>query len=200
MSEKPSPLPLLLGSASPRRKDLLAQIGVTPDLIQAADIDENPHKNERPRDYVPRMAVDKNKPLRENNTTHLILTGDTTVVLGQRILGKPEDADDARRMIEMMSGRSHHVLTSICLSHPDGRTATRLSDTKVTMKRLSQAEIDHYINSGEWEGKAGAYGIQGLMGAYIRQISGSFTGVVGLPHFETNQLLTGFGYWANNKA
>lgn len=200
MTNHSPPLPLLLGSSSPRRKDLLAQIGVIPDLIQPADIDETPHKDENPRAYVLRMAVEKNAPLRAKNSTHLILTGDTTVVVGKRIFGKPEDKTDARNMIETLSGRAHHVLSAVCLTHPDGRVATRLSDTKITVKRLSRTELDHFITHGEWDGRAGAYAIQGLMGAYISHISGSYSSTVGLPLFEVNQLLTGFGYFANTKA
>lgn len=191
--------PLLLGSASPRRRELIERIGVFPQAFDAADIDETPQKKEQPRAYTMRMGLEKNKALRTRYPEHIILTSDTTVAIGRRILGKPTDEQDAKEMLGLMSGRHHDVLTSVVVSHPDGQMGKKLSITRVHFKSLTKAEINAYIDSGEWEGKAGGYGIQGLANAFVRNISGSYTGVVGLPLYETYQLLTGKGYPALTK-
>lgn len=181
---------LVLGSASPRRRDLLAGIGVVPDLISPADIDESPQKDELPRHYVERMAREKNTAIASDD---LVLTADTTVHAGRRILGKPDDAAEAARFLLLLSGRAHRVTTSVCLRH--GQTfRQRTVETRVKIKRLSDAEISAYLRSGEWQGKAGGYAIQGLAAAFIPEIHGSYTNVVGLPLTETANLLMGLGY------
>lgn len=183
---------LVLASASPRRQQLLAQISITPDAIEPADIDETPNANEPPRLYAERLGVEKAAAVHQ--VGQYTIAGDTVVALGRRILPKAETNEEVRDCLNLISGRAHHVMTSVCVMSPGGEMAKRLSDTRVTVKRLSDAEIEAYIESGEGIGKAGGYAIQGLFGAYIRQISGSYTGVMGLPVFETAQLLTGLGY------
>ncbi|MEM9061475.1 MAG: nucleoside triphosphate pyrophosphatase [Pseudomonadota bacterium] len=184
---------LVLGSASPRRRDLLAQIGVIPDAISPADIDETPHKGELPRPYVERMAREKNLGVADDG---LILTADTVVSAGRRILGKPADASEAAEFLLLLSGRRHRVTTSVCLRH--GETLRqRTVETRVKLKRLSDAELSAYLRSGEWQGKAGGYAIQGIGAAFVPEIIGSYTNVVGLPLTETANLLTGMGYPVN---
>lgn len=183
---------LVLASASPRRKQLLAQIGVTPDAISPSDIDETPIPGESPRAYAERLGIEKARAGHIDG--QFTLAGDTVVALGRRILPKAETDDEVRACLELVSGRAHHVITSVCLIAPDGRVAHRLSDTRVIVKRLTAGEITAYLASEEGIGKAGGYAIQGLFGAHIKQISGSYTGVMGLPVHETAQLLTGLGY------
>lgn len=183
---------LVLASASPRRKQLLAQIGVTPDAISPADIDETPIPGESPRAYAERLGIEKAQAVHAEG--QFTLAGDTVVALGRRILPKAETDDEVRDCLDLVSGRAHHVITSVCLIGPEGQVAKRLSDTRVIVKCLTGAEIAAYIESQEGIGKAGGYAIQGLFGAHIKQISGSYTGVMGLPVFETAQLLTGLGY------
>lgn len=183
---------LVLASASPRRQQLLAQIKITPDEIQPADIDETPHVKEAPRVYAERLGVEKAAAVHQPG--QFTISGDTVVALGRRILPKAESEDEVRDCLNLISGRAHHVMTSVCVMGPDGALAKRLSDTRVIVKRLSGAEIEAYLESGEGIGKAGGYAIQGLFGAHIRRISGSYTGVMGLPVFETAQLLNGLGY------
>lgn len=185
---------LILASASPRRRELLAQIGVTPDRIVAADIDETPLKEETPRRLVARLAEEKARAVADDNPDAFVLAADTIVAVGTRILGKPVDADDARRMLRLMSGRAHRVLTGVALIAPGGKLGSRLSETRIKFRRLSEAEVEAHIAAGEWADAAGAYRIQGLAGADVAFISGSFTGVVGLPLFETKNLLTGLGW------
>ena len=183
---------LILASASPRRRELIARLGVEPQAICAADIDETPHKAEVPRDYARRMA--REKALAVPHDTAHILAGDTVVALGRRILPKAEDEATARRCLDLMSGRRHRVMSAIALLSPDGTLRERLSETVVRFKSLSPAEIDAYIAGGEWHGKAGGYAIQGRAEAFIRFLSGSHSNVVGLPLFETAQLLRGIGW------
>lgn len=183
---------LVLASASPRRRQLLAQIGIEPSAISPADIDETPHQGEAPRAYAARLGVEKAQAVHAEG--QFTLAGDTVVALGRRILPKAESDAEVQACLELVSGRAHHVMTSVCVVAPDGRQATRLSDTRVIVKRLSGAEIQAYVDSQEGIGKAGGYAIQGLFGAHIKQISGSYTGVMGLPVFETAQLLNGLGY------
>lgn len=183
---------LVLASTSPRRLDLLRQIGVEPTRIAAPDIDEDPKRDELPRDYVQRIALGKALAI-ERAADEVVLAGDTTVAVGRRILGKPIDEADLRRMLGLLSGRRHHAYSAICVIGTDGKARTRLSDTVVTFKRLSDAEIDWYVTSGEGMGKAGGYAIQGRAEALIRAVSGSYTGVVGLPLFETRTLLVSAG-------
>ena len=181
---------LVLGSASPRRRDLLGQIGVVPNQIAPADIDETPAKAELPRIYVERMAREKNAAVQSDG---LILTADTVVSAGRRILGKPEDATEAAQFLMLLSGRRHRVTTSVCLR--DGETLRqRTVETRVKMKRLSDHELSAYLRSNEWQGKAGGYAIQGIGSALIPEINGAYTNVVGLPLTETANLLIGMGY------
>ena len=183
---------LILGSASPRRKELLAQLGIIPDSIQAPDINEDPKKGELPRPYCLRLA--REKALAVNaGSEDVVLTADTTVALGRRILGKPADAGEAAAFLTALAGRRHQVITALAVRHGD-RLLTRESISIVKMKRLSDTELNAYLASGEWQGKAGGYGIQGLAGALIPWMSGSFTGIMGLPVAETAALLTAIGY------
>jgi len=183
---------LILGSASPRRSELLAQIGVTPDAILPADIDESPLARELPRAYCIRIAREKALSVTAG-PEDLVLAADTTVALGRRILGKPRDAGEAAEFLLALAGRRHRVVTAVALRRHD-RIWQRDVVTAVKMKRLSDEELNAYLASGDWQGKAGGYGIQGLAGAFIPWISGSFTSVVGLPLAETAALLTAAGY------
>ena len=185
---------LILASASPRRKDLLAQIGITPDKIQPADLDESEKPSEAPRAYALRLAIEKAQAVHALAPGAIILAADTAVAVGRRILPKTETEDEARACLDLMSGRSHQVLTGIAVIAADGRMMSRLVTTRVKMKRLTPQEVSGYIASGEWKGKAGGYGIQGKAGALISDLSGSYTGVVGLPVFETRNLLEAAGY------
>ncbi|MDO5604569.1 MAG: Maf family protein [Paracoccus sp. (in: a-proteobacteria)] len=178
---------LFLGSASPRRLELLAQIGVIPDEIRPADIDETPHRGEAARSYARRMADEKAAAI-PANPGEIVLAADTVVSAGRRILGKPADADEAGEFLRLLSGRRHRVLTAVTLRR-DGRCWTRLVETQVRLRPLEQVEIAAYLASGEWQGKAGGYAIQGRAGGFVSWISGSFTGVVGLPLAETVTLL-----------
>jgi septum formation protein len=183
---------LILGSASPRRKELLAQTGIFPDLILPPDIDETPARGELPRPYAARLAREKVLAV-PSGPDDVVLCADTTVALGRRILGKPGDAGEAAAFLVALGGRRHEVITAIAVRRGD-RILSRESVSTVKMKRLSDAELNAYLASGEWQGKAGAYGIQGLAGAFIPWISGSFTGIMGLPVAETAALLTAIGY------
>lgn len=184
---------LVLASTSPRRLDLLARIGVVPDRIAAPEIDESPHDGELPRLYVQRIALAKAEAV-ERAGDEIVLAGDTSIAVGRRILGKPADEADLRRMLALLSGRRHHCLSAVVLIGMDGKPRLRLSDTIVAFKRLTDAEVDRYVASGEGMGKAGGYAIQGLAEAFVRFLSGSHSGVVGLPLFETRALLETAGY------
>jgi septum formation protein len=184
---------LVLASTSPRRRDLLARIGVTPDRIAAPEIDETPLAGELPRAYVERIAVAKAHAV-AREAGEIVLAGDTTIAVGRRILAKPEDEADLRRMLGLLSGRRHHCLSAVCLIDLEGRARTRLSDTIVIFKRLTPVEIDGYVACGEGMGKAGGYAIQGRAEAFVRFLSGSHSGVVGLPVFETRALLEAARY------
>ena len=183
---------LVLASASPRRRELLARLGLTPAAINPADIDETPHKGELPRDYAKRMAREKAQAAASGDGH--VLAGDTVVAAGRRLLPKAEDEATARKCLELLSGRRHRVLSAIALRAPDGAIRERLSETVVMFKRLSSAEIDAYLASGEWEGKAGGYAIQGIAEGLISRIQGSHSGVVGLPLYETRTLLRAAGF------
>ncbi|TGX55121.1 septum formation protein Maf [Sphingomonas gei] len=184
---------LVLASTSPRRLDLLRRIGAKPARVAAPDIDEDVRAGELPRDYVLRVAIDKAQAV-ARAADEIVLAGDTTIAVGRRILAKPADEADLRRMLGLLSGRRHHCLSAVCLVGLDGKPRTRISDTVVAFKRLSHAEIDWYVASGEGMGKAGGYAIQGKAEAFVRFLSGSHSGVVGLPVFETRALLEGAGY------
>ena len=182
---------LILGSGSPRRLELLAQIGLVPDAVRAADIDETPLKSELPRPYCARMAREKAQAL-DVAEDEVLLTADTTVAVGRRILGKPADEDECRAFLSLMSGRRHKVITAVAV-----RTADRMWErdvvTTLRMKRLTAEEIDGYLATDDWRGKAGGYGIQGPAAAFIPWLQGSYSAVVGLPLSETRGLLTAAG-------
>ena len=183
---------LVLASASPRRRELLARLGVEPDGVTPADIDETPLKAELPRVYAARMAREKAFAVAPDGA--FVLAGDTVVAAGRRILPKAEDEATARKCLELLSGRRHRVLSAIALRAPDGSLRERLSETQLKFKRLSAEEVDAYIAGGEWEGKAGGYAIQGMAEALIPWIQGSHSGVVGLPLYETRVLLKAAGF------
>ena len=183
---------LVLASTSPRRLELLARIGVVPARLAAPDIDEDPLKAEEPRPYVLRIVTAKALAV-ERAADEVILAGDTTIAVGRRILGKPADEADLRRMLGLLSGRRHHCYSAVCAIGADGKARTRVSDTVVAFKRLTSAEIDWYVASGEGMGKAGGYAIQGKAESFVRFLSGSHSGVVGLPVFETRALLASAG-------
>lgn len=185
---------LVLASASPRRLELLRQIGIVPDRIEPAAIDESPHRDEEPAAHALRLAQEKLRAVQPRHPDAYILAADTVVACGRRILPKPADEADARRCLELLSGRRHRVHSGIALASPDGRLALRRVASRVGFKRLSTDEIAAYLASGEWQGKAGGYAIQGRAAALIRFVSGSYSNVVGLPLFETAQLLAGRGY------
>lgn len=183
---------LILGSGSPRRRELLAQIGVVPDAIRAPDIDETPRKAELPRPYCARMAQEKARAVVADDDD-IVICADTTVALGRRILGKPESAGQAAEFLLALSGRRHRVITAVAVRR-GARLWERDVVTTVQMKRLSDEELNAYLASDDWQGKAGGYAIQGPAGAFIPWINGSFTGVVGLPLSETAGLLQAAGY------
>ena len=185
---------LVLASASPRRLDLLRQIGLKPDRVDPADIDEIPRPGELPPAHAIRLAEEKARAVMPRHPGAYILAADTVVACGRRILPKPLDAASARACLKMLSGRRHRVYGGIALASPDERLTLRRVDSHVAFKRLSDAEIAAYLCSGEWRGKAGGYAIQGRAAALIRWVSGSYSNVVGLPLFETFQLLIGRGY------
>lgn len=183
---------LILGSGSPRRLELLAQIGVVPDAVRPPEIDEDVRAGELPRDYVKRIAREK-AAASPCDSGEIVLCADTTVALGRRIMGKPEDADEARDFLRLLSGRRHNVITAVAVKTP-ARTWLKDVQTAVKLKRLHDHEIEGYLATGDWQGKAGGYAIQGPAGAFVPWINGSFTGVVGLPLAETAGLLTAAGY------
>jgi septum formation protein len=189
------PVPrLVLASSSPRRADLLGMIGVRPDAIDPADIDETPHKAELPAPYAARMAAEKGAVVAARHPGSLILSGDTVVAVGRRILPKAETEEEGRACLSLMSGRRHKVLSAVTLIDAEGRARHRLSTNIVTFKRLHPDEIDAYIASGEWHGKAGGYAIQGRAAGLIRSIQGSHAGIMGLPVYEVRALLIAAGY------
>ncbi|MBO9407840.1 septum formation protein Maf [Shimia sp. R9_1] len=183
---------LILGSGSPRRRELLAQIGVVADEIRPPDIDETPLKNELPRPYCARIARQKAEAV-QAAPEDIVLCADTTVALGRRIMGKPADAGEAAEFLMALSGRRHRVITAVAVRQGE-QLWTREVESAVKMKRLSNAELNVYLATGDWEGKAGGYAIQGPAGAFVPWISGSFTGIVGLPVAETAGLLQAAGY------
>lgn len=185
---------LILASASPRRRDLLAQIGLHPHDIIPADIDESPLAQEVPARTAQRLAVEKARAVAAQHGDAYVLAADTVVAVGRRPLGKPASADEARRFLGLLSGRRHRVLGGMAVVAPDGRTAERLSTTLVRFKRLTEAEISSYLDTKEWDGKAGGYAIQGHAAAFIPAISGSYTNVVGLDLAMARAMLEGLGY------
>jgi septum formation protein len=185
---------LILASASPRRLDLLARIGIVPDAVVPADVDENVPKGERPRDHALRLAREKAEAVAVLEPDALVLAADTVVAVGRRILPKVEDEATLRACMALLSGRRHRVLTGVALAAASGPTRTRLVETMIAMKRLSAEEIDHYAGHGEWRGKAGGYALQGYGEVFVRHIAGSYSNVVGLPLAETRLLLKAAGY------
>jgi septum formation protein len=183
---------LVLASASPRRLELLRQVGVEPARVHATDIDESPLKDETPRRLTLRLASAKAAAAADPSA--FVLAADTVVAVGTRVLPKAETDVEARACLTLLSGRAHKVLTAVAVTAPDGRTATRLVETKVRFKRLTDGELDAYIKSGEWRGKAGGYGVQGRAGAFVTELQGSYSAVVGLPLYETLCLLQGLGW------
>jgi septum formation protein len=186
---KPS---FILASASPRRIELLKQIGITPDHVIPADVDETPHKNEIPTVYVQRVARQKAEAVAAKHPSSVVLAADTTVALGRRIIGKAENEKEAFAILKMLSGRRHRVYSAICAMHQQTQRQI-LVGTVVRFARLSDTQINDYIATGDWKGKAGACSIQGASGAFIPWINGSFSNVVGLPLTETSQLLAQMG-------
>jgi septum formation protein len=187
---------LILASASPRRLELLAQIGIAPDLVAPADIDETPLPRERPRSLAERLAGAKADAIGATYPGDFILAADTVVALGHRVLEKPADAAHARAFLAQLSGRRHRVIGGFCVIAPDGKRIAKSVVTQVRFKRLSSADIAAYIESGEWEGKAGGYAIQGRAAAFIPWINGSYSNVVGLALSEVAGALRGLGYGA----
>ncbi len=188
------PASLVLASASPRRAELLRQIGIVPDIIAPADVEERPGAKERPADHARRLAEAKADQIAPQHEGSFVLAADTVVALGRRILPKPADAAAARRSLTLLSGRRHRVLGAVVLVAPDGRRARRLVTTAVRFKRLDEGEIRAYLESGEWRDKAGAYAIQGRAAAFVPAVNGSYSNVVGLALAETAALLSGLGY------
>lgn len=185
---------LILASASPRRVDLLKQIGITPGSIIPADIDETPLKGELPGKLAERLAREKAAAIHGKHPGNFILAADSVVAIGRRILPKTEKAEEAQDCLTKLSGRRHHVYTGVCLITPEGKNITRLSDTVVQFKNLSHAELATYLASGEWQGVAGGYAIQGYAGAFVKFIRGSYSNVVGLPLYDTMNILRGSGF------
>ncbi len=188
--------PLVLASASPRRRDLIARLGLVPDRIIATDIDESPLPGETPRVHAVRLAAEKACAAAALAPDGAILSGDTVVGAGRRILPKAEDEATARHCLALLSGRRHRVFSAVALLMPDGTLREALSETIVRFKRLSEAEIDAYIAGGEWHGKAGGYAIQGSAEGFCAWLAGSHSGVIGLPLFETRRLLVAAGLLA----
>jgi septum formation protein len=202
---------LVLASASPRRVELLERIGLAPDLLNPADIDETPLKRESPRRLALRLAEEKAQAaklapqVKSLGSNAFVLAADTVVGLGRRILPKAGTFDEASDCLWLLSGRSHWVYSAVCLIAPDGRARTKISETKVRFKRFSNEDVETYLRSGEWRGKAGGYAIQGRAEAFVRMLQGSHSGVMGLPLHETLSLLQGAGYpvyhtWMNSPA
>ncbi len=191
MADRP---PLVLASASPRRLDLLARIGVVPDRVAPTEIDETPLNAELPRQLAERLARTKAQAAADLAPDALVLAADTVVGVGRRILGKPAEEAEARRFLGLLSGRRHRVMTGVCLLRPGGRRSERLVTTILAFQRLTGAQIDDFIASGEWRGVAGGYQIQKRAEVFVRFLSGSHSNVVGLPLFETAQLLRGAGW------
>ncbi len=185
---------LILASASPRRLDLLARIGVVPDDVVPADIDESVAKGELPREHALRLAREKALKVAAERSEALVLAADTVVAVGRRILPKVDDEATLRACMKLLSGRRHRVITGVALAGPDQPLRTRVIETMIAMKPLSEDEIDYYASHGEWRGKAGGYALQGYGEVYVRHIAGSYSNVVGLPLAETRNLLKAAGY------
>jgi septum formation protein len=188
------PAELVLASASPRRLDLLRQIGIVPACVEPAEIDETPLKAELPAPYAQRIAAAKLDAVAPRHPQCFVLAADTVVACGRRILPKADGPESVRRCLDLLSGRRHHVLGAIAVAAPGGKRITRLVDTAVVFKRLSQAEIAAYVAAGEGQGKAGGYAVQGHAAVFVRAISGSYSNVVGLSLYDAAAMLTGLGF------
>ncbi|MBP7704578.1 MAG: septum formation protein Maf [Caulobacter sp.] len=189
-----SPAVLVLASSSPRRLELLRQVGIEPDHVDPADIDETPGRDETPRRLVERLAIEKAQAVSVRHPQAYVLAADTIVAVGRRILGKPVDDAEARRMIRMLSGRAHKALTGVAVIAPNGKVASRLVEARISFKRITDQELDRFIAGGDWTDASGAYKIHKLAGAFVTNLQGSFTTVVGLPLYETVGLLEGLGW------
>lgn len=189
-----SPPPLVLASASPRRLELLAQIGIVPARVDPSHIDETAGRLEKPGPLAERLAMEKCQDVMPRHEAAFILSADTVVAVGRRLLGKPEDAAQAKKFLKLLSGRRHRVYSGVCIAAPDRRLIHRSVCSQVIFKNLSPAEVDGYLATEEWQGKAGGYGIQGRAASFIRAVHGSYSNVVGLPLFETSNMLAGLGY------
>lgn len=187
-------MPFILASSSPRRKELLESIGLIPDQILAPHVDETPLKGESIKIYAQRIALLKARAIHTQNPTAYVLAADTAVEARRQIFLKAETPEEAKKMLELFSGRRHRVYTAICAISPEGKEALNLVTTRISFKRLSREEVETYIATGEWEGRAGAYSIQGRAAKFVKFISGSYTNVVGLPLYETDCLLKGIGF------
>jgi septum formation protein len=185
---------LVLASASPRRRALLAQIGVTPDLVDAADVDETPHRGELPRQLAARLALAKAQAVRARHPDSIVVAADTVVACGRRVLPKAETQLQARQCLELLSGRQHQVLTGLAVISADGVAHQRVCLTRVAFRRLHADEITQYMALDEWRGKAGGYAIQGYADCFVRTLNGSYSNVVGLPLLETAHLLRAAKY------
>ncbi len=189
--------PLILASASPRRVQLLQQIGIEPAKIIPADIDETPISGELPRNLATRLSLSKAQEIHKNHAGNFIIAADTVVAVGRRTLPKAENETQARQCLKLLSGRRHHVYGGITLITDDGKIITRLCDTIIKFKRLTSQEVNEYIDSGEWEGKAGGYAIQGLAASYVSFLQGSYSNVVGLSLYDIMQILRGNSFFPN---
>lgn len=187
--------PLVLASASPRRLELLRQVGLEPCAIDPADVDERPLRGETPAPHARRLAIAKAEAVAVRHPGTIVLGADTVVACGRRILPKAEDEQEVRRCLALLSGRRHRVLGAVCITGPEATRRQALVTSIVGFKRLSAAEIEAYIASGEWRGKAGGYAIQGRASAFVAFLSGSYSNVVGMPLYETVNLLKGAGWW-----
>jgi septum formation protein len=185
---------LILASASPRRLELLKQIGIVPAAIDAPDIDETARKGELPAAYARRIALAKLDAVAPRHREAFVLAADTVVAVGRRILPKAEDAETARKCLELLSGRRHKVIGGIAIAAPGGRRALRVVSTGVVFKRFDATEVERYIESGEWRGKAGGYAIQGLAAVYVTDVAGSYSNIVGLSLADAYAILTGLGF------
>lgn len=191
---------LILASASPARLELLKRIGMEPDIVAPADVDETPLKQEKPRDYVLRVAKSKAHTIAKQHPDAYIIAADTVATLSRKIIGKAANEAEARAIIRSFSGRRHNVLSGLCILGPNGKESSRLVKTVVKFCNLTDPEIDAYIATGQWEGKSGCFGIQGYGGGFIEWINGSFTNVIGLPLTETRNILKGMGYTSCSKS
>lgn len=189
-----SPAPLILASSSPRRLELLSQIGIIPDHVIPADIDETILKTELPRALALRLSKGKAEKIAQEHPGSFILAADTVVAVGRRILDKPENAEDARKALCLLSGRRHTVYGGICVIAPHGEKRHVLCETIVSFRRLTLQDINDYIASGDWEGKAGSYAIQGMASTFVKFLSGSYSNVIGLSLYDTMKILNSLGY------